>query len=184
MGVTCDPDSGTQAETLLTQPALSPTIMFYVPETLSFSTANPKVKLFYVLVIQQCFGVAIHDDSAIFEDITIMDVQLWADVCKLALSGSVACILSGDFAQFPAILEHWCGVSIPEGQLEDSHMVRDLAGSNRLTLSVNRRSDEFLFDFHTAVSSARPIAEAVREARILFPRTERAADTTYEAALR
>ena len=48
--------------------------MFYVPETLSFSTANPKIKLFYVLVIQQCFGVAIHDDSAIFEDITIMAI--------------------------------------------------------------------------------------------------------------
>ena len=57
-------------------------------------------------------------------------------------------------------------------------MVRDLAGSNRLTLGVNRRSDEVLFDFYTAITGTRPIAEAVQEARILFPRTERAADTT------
>ena len=83
-------------------------------------------------------------DVLVVEEITMMDVQLWADVCKLRLSQKVSCILSGDFAQSPAILEHWCGTTFAEGKLEESHMVRDLAGSNRLTLSVNRRNDEVL----------------------------------------
>ena len=58
-------------------------------------------------------------------------------------------------------------------------MVRDLAGSNRLTLQTNRRSDEVLFDFYTSTfSSGFTISEAVQEARILFPRRGRRADTT------
>ena len=107
-------------------------------------------------------GGSVPCDVLVVEEITMMDVQLWADVCKLRLSQKASCILSGDFAQFPAILEHWCGTTFAEGKLEESHMVRDLAGSNRLTLSVNRRSDEVLFDFYTAITSMRPIAEAVQ----------------------
>ena len=56
-------------------------------------------------------------------------------------------------------------------------LVRDLANSNRLTLTGNRRSDHVLFDFYTCLSSP-PLAEVLREARILFPVTTRQPDTT------
>jgi hypothetical protein len=38
------------------------------------------------------------------EEITMMDAQLWSDVCKLHLSGRVACVLSGDFVHLPPVL--------------------------------------------------------------------------------
>ena len=88
------------------------------------------------------------------EELTMMDAQLWPDTCKLHLSGQVACVLSGDFEQFPAVLETWAGSALPAGKLEQSHMVRELAGSNRLTLQKNPQSDEVLFDFYTSIFSS------------------------------
>jgi len=110
------------------------------------------------------------------EEMTMMDAQLWSDVCKLHLSGQVACVLSGDFAQFPAILETWAGSALPTGMLETSHMVRELAGSNRLMLQKNHRSDAVLFDFYTSIFDI-PFY-TLPEARVLFPKTSRVAATT------
>lgn len=56
-------------------------------------------------------------------------------------------------------------------------MIQDLAGSNRLTLVENKRSDQALFDFYTSLSS-RSLAEVLHEARILFPLISREAETT------
>ena len=56
-------------------------------------------------------------------------------------------------------------------------MIRDLAGSNRLTLTENKRSDQVLFNFYTTLSS-RPLSELLQEARLLFPVTSRVAATT------
>ena len=106
-----------------------------------------------------------------------MDVQLWADIAKVSQMADVSFILCGDFLQFPAICEFWAGSSVPEGSLECSHMIRDLADGNRLTLTENKRSDEVLFNFYTSLSS-RPLAELLQEARVLFPVTSRLADTT------
>ena len=106
----------------------------------------------------------------------MMDCQLWADVCKLAL-GDVRFILCGDFQQFPDVCEHWAGCSVQDGALEHSDMVQDLAGSNRLTLKTNMRSDQELFDFYTGLTD-RPLAEALLEARARFPCTSRVAETT------
>ena len=117
----------------------------------------------------------IHCGVLIVEELTQMEVQLWADVCKFALSG-VAFILCGDFAQFPAVCERWAGCPVGEGALERSHMVRELAGSNRFTVTENKRSDQVLFDFHTNLS-ARPLADALQEARLRFPVTARFATT-------
>ena len=104
-----------------------------------------------------------------------MEHQLWSDVSKLALGG-VAFILCGDFSQFPACCESHVGCTIPEGALEQSYMIRDLSGGNRLILTENKRSDQILFDFYTSLST-RPLAEALQEARLRFPVTDRPATT-------
>ena len=104
-----------------------------------------------------------------------MEHQLWSDVSKLALGG-VAVILVGDFSQFPACCESHVGCIVPEGSLEQSHMIRDLSGGNRLILTENKRSDQVLYDFYTSLST-RPLAEALQEARIRFPVSDRPATT-------
>ena len=70
-------------------------------------------------------GGCVNCDVLVCEEITQMEHQLWADVCKLALGG-VSFILSGDHSQFPACCETHVGTPIPEGALEQSHMIRDL----------------------------------------------------------
>ena len=88
----------------------------------------------------------------------------------------VAFVLCGDFAQFAAVCEHWAGCDVPDGALENSDMVRDLAGSNRLTLTVNKRSDPVLFKFYTSLAQ-RPLADALEEGRLRFPLTALPATT-------
>ena len=121
-------------------------------------------------------GGCVTCDVVCVDEITQVEVQLWASICKFALSG-VAFILCGDFQQFSAICEHWAGCPVSEGSLEKSHMVRELAGSNRLTLTANRRSDQALFDFYTSLEH-RPLAEALQEGRMLYPLTSPPAETT------
>ena len=59
-------------------------------------------------------------------------------------------------------------------------MLRELCGGNRFTLTENKRSDPPLFDFiqslRPGTPDARPLAEALAEARARFPRTAREAD--------
>ena len=120
-------------------------------------------------------GGGVSCDVLVCEELTQMEHQLWADVCKLALGG-VKVILCGDFAQFLACCESHVGRSVPEGALEQSHMILDLSQGNRLTLTENRRSDQVLYDFYKSLAS-RPLDEALQEARIRFPVTSRPATT-------
>ena len=59
-------------------------------------------------------------------------------------------------------------------------MLREVCGSNRFTLTENKRSDPSLFDFiqsmRPGTPRARPLAEALEDARARFPRTAREAD--------
>ena len=59
-------------------------------------------------------------------------------------------------------------------------MLRELCCGNRFTLTENKRSDPPLFDFiqslRPGTAQARPLAEALAEARARFPRTAREAD--------
>jgi hypothetical protein len=120
-------------------------------------------------------GGGVHCGVLVLEEITMSEAQLWSDTCKLSLA-DVAFILCGDFAQFPAVCEHWAGCGVPDGALEKSDMVRDLAGSNRLTLTVNKRSDPILFEFYTSLAR-RTLADALEEARRRFPLTSLPATT-------
>ena len=120
-------------------------------------------------------GGCVNCDVLICEEITQLEHQLWADFCKLALSG-VSFILCGDFAQFGACCETHMGARVPEGALEQSHMILDLSRGNRLTLTENGRSDHIVFDLYTSLA-ARPLDEALAEARTRFPVTSRPATT-------
>ena len=48
-------------------------------------------------------GGSVQCDVLVCEEITQMEVQLWADVCKFSLAEGVAFILCGDYNQFPPI---------------------------------------------------------------------------------
>ena len=109
------------------------------------------------------------------EELTQLEVQLWADIAKVQMAG-VAFILCGGFLQFPAIAEHWAGCAAPGCALDNSNMVRDLSGNSRLILTENKRRDQILYG-HTSLPR-RPLAEVLQEARNLFPLTSREAETT------
>ena len=59
-------------------------------------------------------------------------------------------------------------------------MLCELCSGNRFTLTENKRSDPPLFDFiqslRPGTEQARPLAEALADARTRFPRTAREAD--------
>ena len=56
-------------------------------------------------------------------------------------------------------------------------MLRELAGSNKLTLTENKRSDQVLYDFYTGLAK-RTLDEALQEARMIFPVTDKPPGTT------
>ena len=95
-------------------------------------------------------------DTLVVEETTQLEVQLWADICKVNLSDKIQFILCGDPQQFPAICESWVGCPVQDGALERSHMLQDLANGNRLTLRENKRSDQMLFDFYSSLSTRPP----------------------------
>ena len=86
----------------------------------------------------------------VVDETTQIDIQLWNDISKCILKG-IRYVLSGDFRQFQAITEHWCACPVPEGSLEHSDMLFELAGGRYLELIQNRRSDQTLFDFYTRI---------------------------------
>ena len=116
-------------------------------------------------------------DVLVVEEVSQIEVQLWADICKFSLAEGVSFILCGDWSQFQPIGEHWAGSIVPEGALEKSNMIKELVGSNRLTLKENKRSDQVLYNFYTSISN-RPVSEALEDARRLFPVTDQLATTT------
>ena len=89
-------------------------------------------------------------DVLVVDEITQIDVQLWVDISRCILKG-MSFVLSGDFKQFQAISEHWCACPVPEGSLEHSDMLFELAGGCYLELTKNMRSDQTLLDFYTGI---------------------------------
>ena len=76
-----------------------------------------------------CGGSAQKLDWLVVEEITQLDMALWADLACVGLN-DVKFLLLGDFRQLPA------------GQL-----IRDLAGGHRHELTENMRSDPGIFNF-------------------------------------
>ena len=80
------------------------------------------------------------------EEITQLDMALWADLACVGLNADVKFLLLGDFRQLPAVLDSWAGRPI-SAPLEHSQLVRDLAGGHRHELTENMRSDPGIFNF-------------------------------------
>ncbi len=117
----------------------------------------------------------------VVEELSQVDCQLWADLALVRIKG-VQFICCGDFAQFAAVAESWAGCPVQEGALQNSDMLSEMCGGNRLTLTENRRSDAKLFEFYTGLKcgspEVRPVKEALFEARALFPKTKLLPDFT------
>jgi hypothetical protein len=113
-----------------------------------------------------------HCHVLVVEEVSMIDVQLWADIALIRMTGTQI-ICCGDFGQYQACAESWCGCPVAEGALENSHMLLEMCGANRFTLTENKRSDAKLFDFYTGLRCGKPDArdlqEALAEARVLFP---------------
>jgi hypothetical protein len=109
------------------------------------------------------------------EEAGMINVQIWSDVSQLRLRGT-AFVLAADFKQYAPIMEHWCGAPVPEGLLENSDMLFDMAQGHRFTLTENRRSNQRLFDFYTTLGL--DVAVELARAREFFPRTDREAAYT------
>jgi hypothetical protein len=120
-------------------------------------------------------------DVLVVEELSMIDVQLWADLALVRFQGTQL-ISCGDFGQFQAVAESWAGSPVIEGALQRSDMLKDMCDRNRLTLCENKRSDAKLFGFYTSpkcgMDDARNLQDALVEARELFPTTERQADYT------
>ena len=71
------------------------------------------------------------------EEITQLDMALWADLACVGLNADVKFLLLGDFRQLPAVLDSWAGRPI-SAPLEHSQLVRDLAGGHRHDAAANR----------------------------------------------
>jgi nucleoside-triphosphatase THEP1 len=117
----------------------------------------------------------VHCHTLVVEELTQINVQLWADLALCAFKG-VSFVCSGDFGQFQPICEHWCGSPVPEGKLEQSDMLHEMCGGNVLVLTENMRSDAKLFGFYTSLGSN--LEEALARARMMFPVTDRPAAYT------
>ena len=78
------------------------------------------------------------------EEITQLDMALWADLACVGLNADVKFL--GDFRQLPAMLDSWAGRPI-SAPLEHSQLIRDLAGGHRHKLTENMRSDPGIFNF-------------------------------------
>ena len=119
-----------------------------------------------------------HCSVLVVEELTQIDVQLWADLALCRFKG-VQMILCGDFGQFGPVCEHWAGCALAEGALENSQMLHEMCGGmcggNKLVLTENKRSDARLFDFYTNLGE--DLQAALRRAKQLFPKTKR--DAAY-----
>ena len=76
------------------------------------------------------------------EEITQLDMALWADLACVGLNADVKFLLLGDFRQLPAVLDSWAGRPI-SAPLEHSQLIR----GHRHELTENMRSDPGIFNF-------------------------------------
>ena len=106
------------------------------------------------------------------EEMSQLSCYLWNDIAKCQLVGC-RFVLLGDFKQFSAICDTWCGIPVPEGALQGSDLLFELSGGHRMELTVNMRSDAVLFDMYTGLWRPGVVFEdALRIARGLFPLKE------------
>ena len=88
-------------------------------------------------------------DILVCEEFTQLNSHLWDEVAKAALVvPQVICV--GDPYQFGAVADTYCGSPLSIAP-ENSDLLLQLCGGNRLELTENRRSDPALFGFYNAI---------------------------------
>ena len=111
-------------------------------------------------------------DWLVVEEVTQLDVGLWADIAELSTNRRVRFLLLGDFRQLPAVQDAFGGAPVLR-TLKESQLLHDLAGGCVHELTENRRSDERIFRFlqYLRVDEAEqvPLRDAVQVAREQFP---------------
>ena len=111
-------------------------------------------------------------DWLVVEEVTQLDVGLWADIAELSTNRRVRFLLLGDFRQLPAVQDAFGGAPVLR-TLKESQLLHDLAGGCVHELTENRRSDERIFHFlqYLRVDEAEqvPLRDAVQVAREQFP---------------
>ena len=85
-------------------------------------------------------------DWLVVEEVTQLDVGLWADIAELSTNRRVRFLLLGDFRQLPAVQDAFGGAPVLR-TLKESQLLHDLAGGWVHELTENRRSDERIFRF-------------------------------------
>ena len=112
-------------------------------------------------------------DWLVVEEVTQLDVGLWADIANLSTNRRVHFLLLGDFRQLPAVQDAFGGAPVLR-TLKESQLLHDLAGGCVHELTENRCSDERIFRFlqYLRVDEAEqvPLRDAVQVAREQFPR--------------
>ena len=113
-------------------------------------------------------------DWLVVEEVTQLDVGLWADIAELSTNRRVRFLLLGDFRQLPAVQDAFGGSQVLRSLLKESQLLHDLAGGCVHELTENRRSDETIFRFlqwlRVDEPEQAPLREAVQAARERFPR--------------
>ena len=111
-------------------------------------------------------------DWLVVEEVTQLDVGLWADIAELSTNRRVRFLLLGDFRQLPAVQDAFGGAPVLR-TLKESQLLHDLAGGCVHELTENRRSDERIFRFlqYLRVDEAEqvPLRDAVQVAPEQFP---------------
>ena len=112
-------------------------------------------------------------DWLVVEEVTQLDVGLWADIAELSTNRRVRFLLLGDFRQLPAVQDAFGGSQVLRS-LKDSQLLHDLAGGCVHELTENQRSDETIFRFlrwlRVDEPEQPPLREAVQAARERFLR--------------
>ena len=120
-------------------------------------------------------------DWLVVEEITQLDMALWADLACVGLNADVKFLLLGDFRQLPAVLDSWAGRPI-SAPLEHSQLIRDLAGGHRHELTENMRSDPGIFNFvkwlRVGEEACPTLEQAKARLKELFPSKPGWPDTT------
>jgi len=114
----------------------------------------------------------------ICDEVSQINSQIWVDLALLARK-NVVFFFMGDWAQFGVINHTFAGCLVPEGKVEASQLLLELAGGNLITLNQNRRSDPPLYAFYSSIRVNRPdeLAMKLDQARQLFPyRRDKPAD--------
>ena len=115
----------------------------------------------------------------ILDEISMIECSLWAMVSKLAFCGTKF-ILVGDWNQYKAINDRWCGQPT-ERSAENSSLLWSMTQGNRCILTHNHRSDPKIFDFCASICPGGSrtdltLQEQVANAKRDFPLTKRKAD--------